>query len=139
MTPLRKAVRCPAEPAWTSTSELLAAFESDSEAGLQAKNALLSGARFEIWLKPLPASLLQGNLSRRVRSLHRRGKPVVGVEECLASLAEKGEQGLLVAYVDDRERGGYLYPLYLDPHPLKVVACMGFGSTSEGDPSTGPE
>lgn len=122
-----------------SAIELLAAFESDSEAGIQAKNALLSGARFEIWLDPLPASTLRGILRRRVRSLQRRGKPVVGVTECLASLAEKGEQGLLVAYVDDRERAGYLFPLYLDPHPLKVIACMGFDTSSEGDPITGPE
>ncbi|MEU0058482.1 hypothetical protein, partial [Streptomyces sp. NPDC006334] len=122
-----------------SASELLAAFESDSEAGIQAKNALLSGARFEIWLEPRPAPMLRGILRRRVRSLERRGKPTVGVTECLASLVQKGEQDLLVAYVDDRERGGYLFPLYLDPHPLRVVACMGFGTTSEGDPSTGLE
>ncbi|MER6411985.1 hypothetical protein [Streptomyces humidus] len=38
-----------------SASEMLAAFQSDSEAGIQAENAPLSGARFEIWLKPLPA------------------------------------------------------------------------------------
>ncbi|MEE4493400.1 hypothetical protein [Streptomyces sp. BE230] len=102
-----------------SASELLAAFESETEAGIQARNALLSGAPFEIWLDPLPASRLRGILRGRVRSLQRRGKPAVGVAECLASLAEKGEQGLLVAYVDDRGRGGYLYPLYLDPQPLK--------------------
>jgi hypothetical protein len=29
-------------------------------------------------------------------------------------------------------------PLYLDPQPLKVVGCLGFGSHSEGDPDTGP-
>jgi hypothetical protein len=121
-----------------SASELLAAFESDSDASIQAKNALLSGAPFEIWLEPQPASRLRGILRGRVRSLQRRGKPVVGVTECLESLAEKGEQGLLVAYVDDRERAGYLFPLYLDPQPLKVVGCMGFGSTPEGDPITGP-
>ncbi|MCB5180391.1 hypothetical protein [Streptomyces antimicrobicus] len=120
-------------------NELLAAFDSDSEASLQAKNALLSGAPFEIWLDPLPASRLRGILRGRVRSLQRRGKSVVGVTECLARLAEKGEQGLLVAYVDDRERGGYLFPLYLDPQPLKVVGCIGFGSSPEGDPIAGPE
>lgn len=122
-----------------SASELLAAFEPDSTVSIQAKNALLSGAPFEIWLDPLPASRLRGILRGRVRSLQRRGKPVVGVTECLASLADEGERGLLVAYVDDRERDGYLYPLYLDPQPLKVVGCMGFGSSSEGDPITGPE
>lgn len=122
-----------------SANELLAAFELDSEAVVQAKNALLSGACFDIWLDPRPASMLRGILRGRVRSLQRRGKPVVGVADCIASLAEKGDQGLLVAYVDDRERAGYLFPLYLDPHPLKVVACMGFGSSFEGDPITGPE
>ncbi|MGW1910843.1 hypothetical protein ACWCQS_08970 [Streptomyces sp. NPDC002076] len=122
-----------------SAIELLAAFESDSEVSVQAKNALLSGAPFEIWLEPLPASRLRGILRGRVRSLQRRGKLLVGVTECLASLAEKGEQGLLVAYVDDRERAGYLFPLYLDPQPLKVVGCIGFGSSTEGDPITGPE
>ncbi|WP_215455626.1 hypothetical protein [Streptomyces sp. ATCC 21386] len=118
---------------------MIAAFVSDSPAGVQAKNALLSGARYEIWLEPLPASMLRGILRRRLRSLQRRGKPVVGVAECLASLAEKGEQGLLVAYVDDRERAGYLFPLYLEPNPLKVVACMGFGTSSEGDAIVGSE
>ena len=122
-----------------SASELLAAFETDSEVSIQAKNALLSGAPFDIWLEPLPASRLRGILRGRVRSLQRRGKPVVGVTECLASLAEKGERGLLVAYVDDRERAGYLFPLYLDPQPLKVVGCIGFGSSPEGVPITGPE
>ena len=122
-----------------SASELLAAFETDSEVSIQAKNALLSGAPFDIWLEPLPASRLRGILRGRVRSLQRRGKPVVGVTECLASLAEKGERGLLVAYVDDRERAGYLFPLYLDPQPLKVVGCIGFGSSPEGAPITGPE
>jgi hypothetical protein len=122
-----------------SASELLAAFESDSDASIQAKNALLSGALFEIWLKPRPASMLRGILRGRVGSLQRRGKPVVGITECLAGLAEKGEQGVLVANVDDRERGGYLFRLYLDPQPLKVVGCMGFGSSPEGDPTTGPE
>jgi hypothetical protein len=122
-----------------SASELIAAFDSDSEAGIQAKNALISGAPFEIWLEPLPASRLRGILRGRVRSLQRRGKPVIGVAECLAGLATKGEQGLLVAYVDDRERVGYLYPLYLEPQPLKVVACLGFGSFPEDDPNAGPE
>lgn len=122
-----------------SASELIAAFDCESEAGVQAKNALISGAPFEIWLEPQPASRLRGILRGRVRSLQRRGKPIVGVAECLASLAEMGEQGILVAYVDDRERAGYLYPLYLDPKPLKVVACLGFGSSSEGDPNARPE
>ncbi|MEU3469352.1 hypothetical protein ABZ716_15720 [Streptomyces sp. NPDC006687] len=122
-----------------SASELLAAFESNSDASTQAKNALLSGASFEVWLEPLPASKLRGILRGRLRSLERRGNPVVGATECLASLAEKGELGLLVAYVDDRERAGYLFPLYLDPQPLKVVGCIGFGSSSESDPTNGPE
>ncbi len=44
-----------------------------------------------------------------------------------------------MAYVDDRERAGYLFPLYLEPNPLKVVACMGFGTSSEGDAIVGSE
>lgn len=114
-------------------SELIAAFDSDSMASVQAKKALASGAPFEIFLEPIPASRLRGILRGRVRSLRRRDKPIVGEAECLASLAEKGEQGLLVAYVDDRERAGYLFPLYLDPQPLKVVGCLGFGSSPGSD------
>ncbi|CAM5419100.1 hypothetical protein [Streptomyces aurantiogriseus] len=121
-----------------SASELLAAFESDFEAGIQAQNALLSGARFEVWLQPLPASRLLGVCQRRVRTLQRRGKPVVGAMECLASLAEMGERGLLVAYVDDRKRAGHYFRLYLDPHPLKVVGCIGVDISPEDDPVTGP-
>ncbi|MFB7333852.1 hypothetical protein ACFC00_19745 [Streptomyces adustus] len=121
-----------------SLNELIAAFDSDSEADIRAKNALISGASFEIFPKPLPASMLTGILRARVKSLQRRNKPTIGAAECLASLAEKGEQELLVAYVNDRERGGYLYPLYLDPQPLKVVGCLGFGSSPEGGPDAGP-
>lgn len=122
-----------------SASELIAAFDSDSPVGIQAKNALISGSPFKIWLKPLPASRLRGILRGRVEGLQRRGKSTFGVSECLASLAEKGEQGLLVAYVDDRERGGYLFPVYLDPQPLKVVGCIGFSSSSEAGPISGLE
>ncbi|MEU6520482.1 hypothetical protein [Streptomyces sp. NPDC046978] len=122
-----------------SASEMIAAFDSESEASMQAKNALISGAPFEIYLRPQPASMLCGILRGRVRALQRRGKSTVGVAECLASLDEKHEQGLLVAYVDDRERTGYLYPLYLDPQPLEVVGCMGFRYSSEVDPNAGPE
>ncbi|MFF5755968.1 hypothetical protein ACFY7A_11015 [Streptomyces longwoodensis] len=122
-----------------SVSELIAAFDSESEASIQAKSALISGAPFEIWFELQPASKLRGILRGRVKSLQRRSKPIVGAAECLANLAEKGEQGLLVAYVDDRARAGYLFPCYLDPHPLKVVGCLGFGSSSEGGPEVRPE
>ncbi|MDI5964906.1 hypothetical protein [Streptantibioticus silvisoli] len=122
-----------------SASALIAAFDSDSEAGSRAKDAVISGAPFEIWLDPLLGSRLRGILRGRGKSLQRRGKPIIGVAECLASLAEKGERGLLVAYVDDRERAGYLFPLYLDPQPLKVVGCIGFGSSPKRGPNAGPE
>lgn len=108
-----------------SASELLAAFKTDSEANALAKNALNSGAHFQIWLEPVPAARLRGILWGRVRTLQRRGKQAVGAVECLESLAEMGERGLLVAYVDDRKRAGYYFKLYLDPEPLKVIGCFG--------------
>lgn len=120
-----------------SASELLAAWEYGSEVGIQAKNALLSGARFEVWLDPVPAPILRGTLRRRVAATQRRGRPVVGATECLASLAETGERGLLVGYVDDRERAGYYFQLYLDPHPLKVIGCVGVGISPGDDAITG--
>lgn len=49
-----------------------------------------------------------------------------------------GERGLLVAYVDDRKRAGYYFQLYLEPHPLKVVGCIGVNISPEDDPITGP-
>ncbi|MGW2437190.1 hypothetical protein OHU17_36410 (plasmid) [Streptomyces goshikiensis] len=106
-------------------TELLAAFEIDSEVTTLAKSALISGAYFNVGLEPIPAETLRGICRGRVRAAQRRGKSTVGAEECLAKLAEKGERGLLVAYVDDRERAGYYFKIYLDPHPLKVVGCFG--------------
>ncbi|MGW0466195.1 hypothetical protein ACWDX6_13080 [Streptomyces sp. NPDC003027] len=120
-----------------SASELLAAWESGSEVSVQAKNALLSGAHFNVWLGTVPAPRLRGVLHRRVTATQRRGRPVVGATECLASLAEMGERGLLVGYVDDRERAGYWFQLYLDPHPLKVIGCVGVGISPGDDPVTG--
>ncbi|MGV9608896.1 hypothetical protein ACWDR2_34950 [Streptomyces sp. NPDC003631] len=108
-----------------SASELLAAFRTDSEVNTMVKNALNSGAHFQVWLEPISAERLRGIFWGRVRTLQRRGKQAVGVAECLTSLAEMGEQGLLVAYVDDRKRAGYYFKLYLDPHPLKVIGCYG--------------
>lgn len=121
-----------------SAGELLAAFKSDSEAGTLAQNALRAGAHFDVLLEPIPASRLRGICRGRLGTLQRRGKPTVGATECLASLAEMGERGLLSAYVDDRERAGYYFQLYLDPHPLKVVGCMGVNISPEDDPNTGP-
>lgn len=121
-----------------SESELLAAFSFDSEASLRAKNALLSGAHFDVWLEPIPATRLLGICRGRVSTLHRRGKVTIGATECLTALAEMGEQGLLVAYVDDRERAGCFYQAYLEPNPLKVVGCMGVNVSPEDGPIAGP-
>ncbi|MBT2445672.1 hypothetical protein J7F03_00935 [Streptomyces sp. ISL-43] len=122
-----------------SASDLLAAFKFDSEASSRAKNALLSGAHFDVWLDPVPAARLLGICRSRLRTLQRRGKPTVGAAECLTGLAEIGERGLLVAYVDDRKRAGYYFRLYLDPHPLKVVGCFGVNISPEDDPIADPE
>ncbi|GLV94659.1 hypothetical protein Slala04_61130 [Streptomyces lavendulae subsp. lavendulae] len=121
-----------------SASDLLAAFDVESEASSLARDALLSGAHFDVWLDPLPAARLLGICRSRVRNLQRRGKPTVGAAECISSLAEMGERGILVAYVDDRERAGYYFRLYLDPHPLKVVGCLGVDISPEGDSITDP-
>jgi hypothetical protein len=43
-----------------SRDELLAAFELDTEAGVAAKNALISGAHFDLWLEPVSAVRLLG-------------------------------------------------------------------------------
>ncbi|MGW1247206.1 hypothetical protein [Streptomyces sp. NPDC002535] len=121
-----------------SASELLAAFGFDSEASSRAKDALLSGANFDIWFTPIPATRLLDICRARMSTLRRRGKPTVGAAECLTGLAEMGERGLLVSYVDDRKRAGYYFQLYLDPHPLKVIGCFGVNISPEDDPTTGP-
>ncbi|MBK6011768.1 hypothetical protein [Streptomyces sp. MBT53] len=121
-----------------SASELLAAFDSDSGIAGQVKSALISGAPFEIWLKPQSASMLRGILRGRLGSSQRRGKSIIGAVECLADLAERGERGLLLASVDDRKRGGYLFRLFLDPQPLKVVGCVGIGPSPEDESRADP-
>ncbi|CUM43287.1 hypothetical protein BN2537_15539 [Streptomyces venezuelae] len=42
-----------------------------------------------------------------------------------------------MGYVDERERAGHWFQLYLDPHPLKVIGCMRIGMSSGDDPVTG--
>ena len=120
-----------------SRDDLLAAFELESEAGVAAQNALVSGAHFDLWLDPVPAVRLLGICSARRRNLKRRGKLTVGFTECIATLREMGECGLLVAYVNDRERGGYYFQLFLEADPLKVIGCIGVsaapGNNSVGD------
>jgi hypothetical protein len=108
-----------------SKDELLAAFELDSEAGVAARDALISGAHFDLWLQPAPAEKILGITLTRRRNLQRRGRPTVGFTETLEALAEMGERGLLVAFVNDRERGGYFFQLFLDPDPLRVIGCIG--------------
>ncbi|MER5201409.1 hypothetical protein ACWD3J_49040 [Streptomyces sp. NPDC002755] len=122
-----------------SVSELLAAFGFDSEVGSMVKNALLSGAHFDVWSEPVPATRLLGIFRARMSTLRRRGKPTFGSAECLAGLAGMGDRGLLVAYVDDRERAGYYFQLYLDPHPLKVVGCVGVNISPGNDLIASPE
>lgn len=119
-----------------SSGELLAAFELDTEAGVAARDALISGAHFDLWLDPVPAVRLLGICSVRQRNLQRRGKQTVGFADTIASLRNLGEQGLLVAYVNDRERGGHYFQLFLDPAPLKVIGCIGV-STAPGDGAAG--
>jgi hypothetical protein len=121
-----------------SRGELLAAFELDTEAGGAARNSLISGAHFDLWLDPVPAVRLLGICSVRKRNLQRRGKRTVGFTETIASLRELGEQGLLVAYVNDRERGGYYFQLFLDPDSLKVIGCIGV-NTASGDDASGDD
>ncbi|MFG2480881.1 hypothetical protein [Streptomyces fagopyri] len=120
-----------------SASELLAAFGADSEVNDLAKDAINSGAHLQVGIEPIPAARLRGILWGRVRTLQRRGKQAVGAEECLTRLAEMGERGLLVTYVDDRKRAGYYFKLYLDPHPLKVIGCFGVNILSGDEPIPG--
>ncbi|MCX4589117.1 hypothetical protein OG819_04950 [Streptomyces sp. NBC_01549] len=119
-----------------SRDELLAAFELDTEAGVAARNALISGAHFDLWLDPVPAVEILGICSARKRNLQRRGKQTLGFTETLAILRQMGEQGLLVAYVNDRDRGGYYFQLFLDPDSLKVIGCIGVNTFSGDDPAT---
>ncbi|MBP0932246.1 MULTISPECIES: hypothetical protein [Streptomyces] len=121
-----------------SASELLTAFGADSEVNILAKNALISGAHFHVGIDPVPAERLLGICWGRVRTLQRRGKSTVGAAECLTNLAEMGERGLHVVYVDDRKRAGYYFKLYLDPHPLKVIGCFGVNISPEDEPTAGP-
>ncbi|WUL72448.1 hypothetical protein OHA62_46845 [Streptomyces sp. NBC_00343] len=83
-------------------------------------------------------SRLRGILRGRVGSLQRRRKPTVGVDEFLANLAEKGDQGLLVAYVDDRERGGYLFPSTSIRNRSKWSRAWGLAPSPKTTPTLDP-
>ncbi|MEU4357396.1 hypothetical protein [Streptomyces virginiae] len=114
--------------------ELLAAFDSDSEASIEVRSALIAGADFAVWPGLVPSVRLLHICGRRMRRLQKLGKPSLGFPESLANLSEIGERDLLVGYVDDRNRGGYYFQLHLDPCPLKVIGCIGLKPPSGATP-----
>ncbi|MEV5283395.1 hypothetical protein ACFYOD_37990 [Streptomyces sp. NPDC006703] len=119
-------------------SELLAALDIDSEISTLVRNAVIYGVPFKVGLEPISAARLLGICLGRVKAAQRHGRPTVGVAECLANLEEMGERGLLVAFANDRERSGYYFKVYLDPHPLKVIGGFGVNVFPKDDPITGP-
>lgn len=106
-------------------SELVQAFTVDSEVTLQAKRALVAGATFEIWPGRIPAERLHRTYARRLRRAQGINRPSLGFEEAVENLAANASQDLLIGYIDDRERGGYYYQLFLTPDLTRVVGCIG--------------
>ncbi|MGW0787179.1 hypothetical protein ACWD04_02745 [Streptomyces sp. NPDC002911] len=105
--------------------ELRQAFAVESTVNSQAKGALAAGAAFEIWPARMPAARLHHTYARRLRRLQKLERPSLGFEEAVASLAEIGDQELLVGSIDDRKRGGYRFLVFLGTDPVQVIACIG--------------
>lgn len=105
--------------------ELRKAFAVESTVNLQAKNALAAGAPFEIWPGRMPAARLHHTYARRLRRLQKLERPSLGFEEAVISLANIGNQELLVGFIDDRKRGGYRFIVFLSEDLMRVIACIG--------------
>ncbi|MER5301680.1 hypothetical protein ABT039_19695 [Streptomyces lasiicapitis] len=113
--------------------ELARAFVGESDVFLQAKGALAAGAVFEIWPGSIPAGRLHRTYVRRLHRAQALNRPSLGFEEAVASLASSGSQELLIGYIDDRERGGHYYQLFLTSDLARVVGCIGVQAISRDD------
>ncbi|MGW0837334.1 hypothetical protein [Streptomyces prunicolor] len=110
--------------------ELVQAFHGESDAESQARSALAAGAEFEIWPSRIPASRLHRTYARRFRISQGLDRPTLGFAETVEILAVSGDRELLIGYIDDRERGGFYYQLFLIPDPVTVVGCIGLKNLS---------
>ncbi|GLZ75468.1 hypothetical protein Afil01_02750 [Actinorhabdospora filicis] len=81
---------------------LLGGLESEAAAACRAE--LTSGAAFEVWEQPVPASRLASIYGRRERLARRRGQVTDGGRETVARPARSGEAPVRLARVSNRDR-----------------------------------
>ncbi|WP_328721304.1 hypothetical protein OHT52_18490 [Streptomyces sp. NBC_00247] len=110
-----------------SASELLTSFAFDSEVAGLAKDALLSGAHLTVLPFSASAASIRVMCHMRLRIVRMRGGLTLGDAECLAGLADMGDQDVYLGFVDDRARTGWWFHLYLDPLRLTVAGCVAVG------------
>ena len=63
-----------------------------------------------------------------VRARRRPPADVVGVDECVADLAEWNGELVVAVTVDDTSATGSYYSVFLDPERTRVIGCFGVRS-----------
>jgi hypothetical protein len=106
-------------------AELAAVLSGGGAVAESAREALTTGAAYEVWPGTSSADSLLSTYRRRSRHVERTGQPSIGFPEAVERLAASTADRLAIGYVDDRPRGGYYFQVFLDPTGPTLVACLG--------------
>jgi hypothetical protein len=111
-------------------TELLAELGS-AEIPVSAVGALAAGAGCEIE-GPVGMARMRSQFARRERNSRNAGQTSIGFAESVRALEAYDEPSCVIAYIDDRPRGGYFFQLFLTPDLSGVITCFGVKPVHRG-------
>ncbi|WP_020521460.1 hypothetical protein [Catelliglobosispora koreensis] len=113
--------------------ELARLLSRDGEVFELCREALLAGARFEIWPGLVERKALARIYSLRAALARKRNVPAMGMDEAAEALGRFEGPEVALGYVDDGP-AGYHFQLFLAPDLSGVVACLGAGLKHDPQP-----
>lgn len=105
--------------------ELASRASGESDTWTLCHAALRAGALFEIYEGATDRTRLLSIYRRRWRNAERAGQPSTGFLQALTDMENFNGEALILGYVDNRDRGGYYFQLFLSPDSNCLVACLG--------------
>lgn len=116
-------------------SRLIQLLAGEGEVRLLSRSALSFGAPYEVWPEAVSTQRLLAVYERRQRGTRRSGQSSIGFGDALDALRAYGGADLSIGFIDDRNRGGYYFQLFMDTELNTVVACLGVESPRGGSTS----
>ncbi|WP_139140788.1 hypothetical protein [Streptomyces abyssalis] len=104
------------------------------EPASRCAEALASGSPFTVWEETTDTNRVASIYARREKHNRRIQQPSIGFTQAMHALKEFDEEELRIGYVDDRERGGFYFQLFLDAEAIKVIACLGVRPSAREQP-----